>query len=423
MKINLVDTNGVTLKTAGTYVEEDLEVGLSESDKSSLVAENVAEGITILGVEGTFKGGGVEIPSVSDISLNNDTVLLSWTAPDITELAEYNPTISYVIQIREHELTTTSTSISLNGYLQEGSNEITVKVKAILTYYDNGEIALVEYSQPEYYIAVLDATTSVFRENMRGAKVGNEVYMFGGYDSNNNNNYAYKSVDIFNLETETMSTIDDIDDSYNYNCGVIGVGTDIYKIAGRARSSQIASKKILKYDTLTNTWSTMSATIPNTIRYQVNLLYLNNYIYIYISDYAYKYDIINDTITTISTQNSSMQMYPSVVANDKIYVSYSKILYEYDLEADTYTSIVQFSQVTTYGVLISKGNYIYRIGNSDYSKTIEKYDIESNTVSTLSKQLPMQSGYGVGIEHNGIFYVWNANMYFNGNIGFKLILE
>lgn len=421
MKINLVDKNGVTLKTAGTYVEEDLEVGLSESDKSSLVAENVAEGITILGVEGTFKGGGVEIPSVSDISLNNDTVLLSWTAPDITELAEYNPTISYVIQIREHELTTTSTSISLNGYLQEGSNEITVKVKAILTYYDNGEIALVEYSQPEYYIAVLDATTSVFRRYIHGAKVGNEVYMFGGYDTNNNN-YAYTSVDIFNLETETMSTIDDIGNSYIYECAVIAVGTDIYKFGGSVRSSSVSTKTIYKLDTLTMTWTTMSATFSNDTADVRKICQDNNNIYIYLYNVSFKYDYTNDILTEISSPINPISFESKVVVNNKIYFQQSYHVMEYDIETDTYTSLLKLSRSYSFGSIFHKSNYLYICGGTSY-KTIEKYDIESNTATTLSVELPLKLAYGFEIEHNGVFYIWGGDKSYGSNTGVKLSLE
>ena len=53
MKINLVDTNGVTLKTAGKFAREDIEVGLSSSDTNKLVPENIAKDVTILGVTGT----------------------------------------------------------------------------------------------------------------------------------------------------------------------------------------------------------------------------------------------------------------------------------------------------------------------------------------------------------------------------------
>jgi hypothetical protein len=51
MNIKILDKNGVTLKTAGTRVLEDISV---EVDNTGLIAENIKEGITILGVEGTL---------------------------------------------------------------------------------------------------------------------------------------------------------------------------------------------------------------------------------------------------------------------------------------------------------------------------------------------------------------------------------
>ena len=52
MKINLKNKDGITLNTAKKYVAEDIEIGLSEEDKLSLVPENIPKGMTILGVVG-----------------------------------------------------------------------------------------------------------------------------------------------------------------------------------------------------------------------------------------------------------------------------------------------------------------------------------------------------------------------------------
>lgn len=57
MRFILKSRDGGLLKTKGKYVKEDIAVGLSESDKSALVPENIANGVVVLGVEGTFKGG------------------------------------------------------------------------------------------------------------------------------------------------------------------------------------------------------------------------------------------------------------------------------------------------------------------------------------------------------------------------------
>lgn len=52
-KFNIINKNGITLKTANTYVNEDINIRLPEADNSRLIPENIRQGVSILGVEGT----------------------------------------------------------------------------------------------------------------------------------------------------------------------------------------------------------------------------------------------------------------------------------------------------------------------------------------------------------------------------------
>ena len=52
----ITDKNGIRLKTANTYVTEDLAVTLTDNDINNIVPENIAKNVTILGVAGTFEG-------------------------------------------------------------------------------------------------------------------------------------------------------------------------------------------------------------------------------------------------------------------------------------------------------------------------------------------------------------------------------
>ena len=52
----ITDKSGIKLKTANTYVTEDLGVTLTDNDINNIVPENIAKNITILGVTGTFEG-------------------------------------------------------------------------------------------------------------------------------------------------------------------------------------------------------------------------------------------------------------------------------------------------------------------------------------------------------------------------------
>ena len=52
-KFNIINKNGITLKTANTYVNEDINIRLPEADNLKLIPENIKQGVSILGVEGT----------------------------------------------------------------------------------------------------------------------------------------------------------------------------------------------------------------------------------------------------------------------------------------------------------------------------------------------------------------------------------
>ena len=52
-KFNIINKNGITLKTANTYVNEDINIRLPDKDNLKLIPENIRQGVNILGVEGT----------------------------------------------------------------------------------------------------------------------------------------------------------------------------------------------------------------------------------------------------------------------------------------------------------------------------------------------------------------------------------
>ena len=50
---NIINKNGITLKTANTYVNDNINIRLPEEDDAKLIPENIRQGVNILGVEGT----------------------------------------------------------------------------------------------------------------------------------------------------------------------------------------------------------------------------------------------------------------------------------------------------------------------------------------------------------------------------------
>lgn len=53
MNIKINNKNGITLQTSGTYCDEDI---LVQIDNTNLIGKNIRQGVSILGVEGTYEG-------------------------------------------------------------------------------------------------------------------------------------------------------------------------------------------------------------------------------------------------------------------------------------------------------------------------------------------------------------------------------
>ena len=76
MEFKIKDKNGIKLHTAKTYCKKDISVGIDDTEKSKIIPENIAEGQSILGVVGTFRGG----IDTSDATATSDDLLLGKTA-------------------------------------------------------------------------------------------------------------------------------------------------------------------------------------------------------------------------------------------------------------------------------------------------------------------------------------------------------
>ena len=104
----ITDKSGIKLKTANKYVTEDLAVTLTDDDINNTVAENIKKGISILGVTGTFDGGGDttqedglvtgeisgdysndRITKVRNYAFNNCQILTSANLPQATSIGNY----------------------------------------------------------------------------------------------------------------------------------------------------------------------------------------------------------------------------------------------------------------------------------------------------------------------------------------------
>lgn len=95
--MKIIDKEGIKLNTANRYVDADIHVGLSETDKNSLIPENIKEGVEILGITGTMQNGGGSstentLKKLLDTTQSATYLFARYQGTNIDGLLEYNYT-------------------------------------------------------------------------------------------------------------------------------------------------------------------------------------------------------------------------------------------------------------------------------------------------------------------------------------------
>ena len=223
---NIINKNGITLKTANTYVNDNINVRLPEVDNSKLIPENIRQGINILGVEGT-----ITIPKGTYAITANGSY-------DITNYATANVNVpvpeGYIIPEGTYAITANGTyditqyaSTTVNVPVPEGNYSITA----------NGDYDIAQYSTvnvnvpiPEGYIipeGQLDITENGVHDVTSFATVNVNVAGSGGEDylarMINNTLTEYKTTEVisipnnFFVKTSELHKIDAPLNTLNYS--------------------------------------------------------------------------------------------------------------------------------------------------------------------------------------------------------------
>ena len=85
----------------------------------------------MLGRTNAVSGGKITIPSVSNLNVN-EWGDLTFVEPDYSKLAEYDPTISYIVNVNGNSFETLYNDVNVLRLLVEGENTVSVMVKALL---------------------------------------------------------------------------------------------------------------------------------------------------------------------------------------------------------------------------------------------------------------------------------------------------
>ena len=376
---------------------EEVDVGAYKTAKvvdSNLIADNIKKDISILGVTGSYEGSGsgsVTIPPVSNIQLSEQGVL-SWDAPDVSKLAEYGPSISYIINVNGTELTSTKTSQNIIDYLiDDYDNDISITTKATLKHMSTSNQQSVVYSLPASYIKLIGTRFTDTITNFSASAVGNNIYLFGGNLQTGPYSYDYTKIHKFDTLTETLTMLETTLPNKTENCISVSVGTDIY-ILGGVYSSSAYYTDIYKFDTLTETLTMLETTLPNNRNQGIGIS-VGTDIYIFGGQQnsssvktIIKFDTLTETVTTLTTTLSyNYKSGYAVFKDNKIYLlgSSTNIVQVFDVETEKVTSKTLVGDGVTdccIGLLIE--NCIYGVSISGSRPTV-KFDIESQTATAM----------------------------------------
>jgi N-acetylneuraminic acid mutarotase len=259
--------------------------------------------------------------------------------------------------------------------------------------------------------------------NIGCARVGNKVYLFGG----NSNTTYLNTINVFDTKTETITVLDTTLPSTVGGMGCASVGTKIYMFGGYGGGY---SPYIWVFDTETETIAKLSTGLPNGARYIV-CASVGTKIYLFGGQKASSgflktinvFDTETETITTLATTlpTSACSIGCSVVGT-KIYLfggqystsssGYLNTINVFDTETNTITTLDTTLPDNTSDMVCGViGTKIYLIGgcvNAFFTDRVDVFDTQTNTITTLETILPIATCYMCGACNGNKIYLFGG---------------
>lgn len=352
-------------------IKQDIKTALEEKGQTpSNVFSTYANNIRAIETGGG-SSEGVTIPPISNLVVSEIGVA-SWDEPDISSLSEYNPIISYIVNVNGTEVEVDFTKINISSLLLSGSNTVNVKVKAILNKNSNVDYGSIEISSSVESIVTLTTKLPSSESNISSISYGTDIYLFQG-----NSNVIRK----FDSSSETITTLSTKLPYTYYQYLPCLMGNIIYIIP----ASNSSGKYILKFDIndQTATYLELSPTDPNEDK-------------------------------TISSVGNNAYIFGGYYSS---YAVYQNSIYKFDSKNMTYRMIItKLPFGLSYASSCSVGNDIYifggQTGSSSYKNTILKFDTITETITTLATTIPtaVSSHICINIYHD--IYIFGG---YNGN--------
>ena len=351
MEIELINADGITLKTKDKYCSEDIDITPKLQTKTTTVNGKVTPDENYIGLKEVtvnVRGGG---------ELN---IAYGDTAPEDTSKlwikSEKPSNISFPIEWTPEQIAEEGGVTDTGAILPYASGGISTAIVGTDIY-----LANIPLSANDHRVAVFNPVSNTVRcllkfiinNRTAAAAVGTKIYLFGGYGYSS----AVNTIQVLDTTTETVQTLSVKLPTAGSSISSIAIGTKIYLFGGDGLDT------IQVFDTTNDTIKLLSTKLstkaPKIAAAAVGTkIYLfggwNDNIY---SDTIQVFDTTNDTIQTLSTK-LPMGMYKVAAAavGTKIYL----------FSGDG-----------------GQGHY--------YTDMIQVFDTTNDTIQTLSTKLPIKA--------------------------------
>ena len=226
------------------------------------------------------------------------------------------------------------------------------------------------------------------------AKVGNKVYLFGGYGGT-----SYNTISKFDLETETMTTLEATCYQKIYDATAVAVGTKIYIFGGYASG---VTEFITVFDTETEEKCTKLSTSMNVSAKNIAAAAVGTKVYLFggVTTYAgdkytnkiQVFDAETETCTTLSaTLNVSTSPSGAAAIGNKVYLfgCYSNSfkndkIQVFDAETETIAMAGTTPPELTSIIAVSVGDKVYLFSKYKVYTYDEKVSLEENILKLES---------------------------------------
>lgn len=262
---------------------------------------------------------------------------------------------------------------------------------------------------------------------------GTDIYIMGGLSGSTESN-AVQNAYKYDTLTNSYTQLTNIPSAQGGGAGAI-VGSNIYIFGGKAHNASTGSWTAYKYDILNDTYTSITCQDKS---WQATAAVVGTNIYIFggksftgESNIIYKYDTLTDSLSTVATTSSKTYAGRAIVIGTNVYYfpGSSREIIKFDTTTNTILeSEFQQPNYKTYFGLILVNNSIYRIGGADRD-TIEVFPFETSSYNNNSLILVQNEDMNSFISTqlielpkglNRLKYKINDVFYYNTETGLNL---